>query len=107
MIKNALRKQHAKVAIWPLFFYTPLMKLELFYYKQCPFCARVLRKIDELDLRDHIEFKDTLENRDYAKLHYNNTKRSTVPCLYIDGKAMFESSDINVWLENNIKRIKE
>lgn len=83
------------------------MKLELYYYEQCPFCARVLRKIDELGLKEHIIFKNTLTNREHSNFHYEKTGRSTVPCLYIDDKPMFESHDIMIWLEKNINVIKE
>ncbi len=65
----------------------------------------VLRKIDELDLKEKIIFKNTLmepENREY---HLKNTGRSTVPCLYIDGKPLFESRDICEWLEVNVNKI--
>ncbi len=83
------------------------MKLELYYYIQCPFCLRVVRKIEELGLKDYIEHKDTLVHREHNDFHYHKTGRTTVPCLYIDGRPMFESSDINIWLEKNEKRIKE
>ena len=77
------------------------MKLELYYYEQCPFCARVLSKIDQLQARDAIAFKNTLENPEYRQEHLKATGRTTVPCLYIDGRPMFESEDIMKWLEEN------
>lgn len=76
------------------------MKLELYYFTQCPFCQKVLRKIDELGLKS-IVFKNTLENSDFANKLKADTGRGTVPCLYIDGKPMHESDDINDWLEKN------
>lgn len=83
------------------------MKLELYYFQQCPFCLRVLHKIDKLNLSEFIEFKDTLINRDHGDFHYNKTGRSTVPCLYIEGEPMFESTDIINWLDLNAQQIKE
>jgi glutaredoxin 3 len=80
--------------------------LELYFYEQCPFCVRVLRKIDDLDLKDHIQFKNTLEDPNHASSHQERTGRSTVPCLYIDNQAMFESLDIIEWLERNQEKIK-
>lgn len=77
------------------------MTLELYYYEQCPFCARVLAKIDQLGLRDSIIFKNTLENPEYRAKHVETTGRGTVPCLYIDGVPLFESADIMRWLEQN------
>lgn len=82
------------------------MKLELYYYDQCPFCVRVLMKIKELGLEEKIDFKNTLTNRDNADFHYTTTGRTTVPCLYIDDSPMFESNDINIWLQQNAKKIK-
>lgn len=82
------------------------MSLDLYYYEQCPFCYRVLVKIKELGLEDNITFKNTLEDPGNAKFHQEKTGRSTVPCLYIDGEPLFESSDILAWLEDNKDKIK-
>jgi glutaredoxin len=82
------------------------MKLELYYFTQCPFCQMVLRKIDSLELQDHIQFKNIHEDREAQKFHQEATGRSTTPCLYIDGKPMFESSDIVSWLDQNVQKIK-
>ena len=32
---------------------------------------------------------------------FSETGRRTTPCLFIDGKPMFESEDIIEWLKNN------
>lgn len=77
------------------------MKLELYYYQQCPFCVRVLNKIHELGLQEKIELKNTLEVPENHKFHIEKTGRSTVPCLYINDSPLFESQDINKWLEDN------
>ena len=77
------------------------MKLELYYYEQCPFCRIVLDKINQLGLTDKIIYKNTLENPTYRAEHISLTGRTTVPCLYIDNSPMFESMDINLWLEKN------
>lgn len=77
------------------------MKLELYYYDQCPFCMRVLRAIQELSLQDKIEFKNTLTVPQNRANHLKRTGRTTVPCLYIDEKPLFESADIIDWLKNN------
>ena len=81
------------------------MKLELYYYAQCPYCHMVLKKIESLDLNDKIELKNTLETPEHRKFHQDKTGRATVPCLYIDGQPMFESSDICDWLETHQKKI--
>ena len=69
---------------------------ELFYKPTCPFCGKVLNYRDghgiELPLRDissDPEARETLE-RAGGKVQ--------VPCLFIDGKAMYESDDIIAYL---------
>jgi len=66
----------------------------------------VVRKINSLDLAKFIVPKNTLTDRSNAEFHMKTTGRSTVPCLYIDDKPMFESSDICTWLEENKEKIK-
>lgn len=65
----------------------------------------VLRKITSLGLNDLITYKNTLENPEHREYHLKTTNRTTVPCLYIDDKALFESSDICDWLESNKEKI--
>lgn len=81
------------------------MKLELYYYEQCPFCQMVLRKIKDLNLSEKVSYKNTLEDPKNRDFHVKTTGRTTVPCLYIDSKPMFESRDICNWLEANQKNI--
>lgn len=81
------------------------MKLELYYYSQCPFCQKVLRQIEHLGLQDKIILKNTLEDPSNRVFHMNKTGRTTVPCLYIDDSPMFESQDICDWLESNQKKL--
>ena len=66
---------------------------------------RVLRKIDELGLEGKISFKNTLEVPANREFHIQKTGRTTVPCLYIEGEPLFESSDICQWLEENQSKI--
>ncbi len=75
------------------------MKLELFYYNQCPFCYRVVKIIDDLGLKDKINFRNVLENPQDRQYHMDKTGRTTVPCLYINDSPMFESADIIQWLK--------
>ena len=80
------------------------MNLELYYFIECPFCQRVLRKIDELGIQS-IVLKNTMENPEFAQKLLEDTGRRTVPCLYINGKPMHESDDINAWLVQNKEEI--
>ena len=83
------------------------MKLELYYYDQCPFCAMVVSKIKALDLESKIQFKNVLENPEFKKYHKETTGRNTVPCLYINDEPMFESMDIMAWLDKHQTDLKE
>lgn len=82
------------------------MKLELYYFDACPFCQLVLRKIDELGLKDSIVYKDIFADPANRDFHIKQTGRATTPCLYINDKPMFESADINQWLTENAQKIK-
>ena len=76
------------------------MKLELFKRDTCPYCVRVMRAIDEMGRTD-VEYRDIQtdpENR--ARLIEVGGKQQ-VPCLFIDGKPLYESSDIIAWLQAN------
>lgn len=75
--------------------------LVLYYYAVCPFCIRVMRAIDRLNL--NIELRDILMNRDYRDELIKQGGRSTVPCLRIshlndDDQWMYESRDIIAYL---------
>ncbi|PIP96777.1 MAG: glutaredoxin [Bdellovibrio sp. CG12_big_fil_rev_8_21_14_0_65_39_13] len=78
--------------------------LELYYYYSCPFCQIVLEVVKELNLQ--VELKDILANREDLNRLVRDTGRRTVPCLYIDGKPMFESRDIVKWLRDNKQNLK-
>ena len=76
------------------------MKLELYKMSTCPFCRKVMRAIDELGRTD-IEMHDIIESaEDKARLIRDGGKMQ-VPCLFIDGKPMYESDDIVAWLRAN------
>jgi len=76
------------------------LKLELYMMQTCPFCRRVLNYIEEsgrTDITLH-DINASAEDEDY--LVQNGGKRQ-VPCLFIDGKPMYESMDIIEWLKAN------
>lgn len=83
------------------------MNLDLYYFDQCPFCAMVVSKIKALELTSKINFKNVLENPEYKKFHKETTGKNTVPCLYINGKPMFESMDIMDWLDKNQTQLRD
>lgn len=81
------------------------MKLELYYTPYCPFCIRVLSSLKNLGIEDKLILKNTQSDSSCRDFHFKTTGRNTVPCLYIDNKPMFESSDIIDWLSNNKNKI--
>lgn len=75
------------------------MKLELYKFDGCPFCARVMGAIEELGAP--VEMHDIRQNKDdLARLMEVGGKKQ-VPCLFIDGKPLYESADIIAWLKSN------
>ena len=60
-----------------------------------------MRVIDQLELVGSIEYRDTRTDPKWRADLQQRTGRTQVPCLFIDGEAMFESADINDWLEQN------
>ncbi|MFZ4714762.1 MAG: glutaredoxin family protein [Bacteriovoracaceae bacterium] len=77
--------------------------LALYYFDECPYCQRVMKVIKDLHLK--IEMKNTKTDSANRDFHMKTTGMTQVPCLYIDGKPMFESSDIMNWLKDNEKNL--
>ena len=78
------------------------MKLELFYKESCPFCQKVMRFIDKHELRDKLEFLDIAKDESAKKRLVDEGGMNQVPCLFIDGKPMYESSDIIEYLKSEL-----
>lgn len=80
-------------------------KLELFKFDACPFCVRVMSTINDLNLK--VKMRDIQYDNESLNKLVSDTGRRTVPCLYIDGKPMFESADIIAWLEDNSDKLEK
>lgn len=78
------------------------MKLELFYKDSCPFCQKVFRFIDKHELRDKIELLDIAKDDSAKKRLVDEGGMNQVPCLFVDGKPMYESSDIIAFLKSEL-----
>lgn len=74
-------------------------KLDYYYFDSCPFCQRVSVVIDELKVK--VNYFDIMKDQEALEKLVADTGRRTVPCLYIDGSPMHESSDIIDWLRAN------
>ena len=74
------------------------MELKLYKKDACPFCKKVMQFIE----RNHIEgveYVDILEDPKNHEYLIENGGQDMVPCLFIDGKAMYESADIIQYLK--------
>lgn len=76
------------------------MDLKLYKFDSCPYCQKVYREI-EAQGRTDIEYRDILENEQYYHELMNVAGVDQVPCLFIDGKPLYESDDIVKWLKEH------
>ncbi len=76
------------------------MKLTLYHFESCRFCARVRAYIAEHHL--DVPMKDIELNPTYCDELIAIGGKTQVPCLVIDGKPLYESLDIIDWLKNNL-----
>jgi|GEM_PF-790944 len=71
-------------------------ELALYAYDSCGFCQRVFRTVGQLGIE--VELRNTMRDPKHRRDLVEATGRGTVPCLFIDGEPMHESSDIVAWL---------
>ena len=76
------------------------MKLELFKKDTCPYCQRVLGYIKDSGRTDII-FHDIVKSPEAADILVREGGKKQVPCLFIDGKPLYESLDIISWLKEH------
>ena len=74
--------------------------LVLYQFPSCPFCRRVLHYIQQRGL--DIPTRDTMMEPGAREDLIAIGGSSQVPCLVIDGKALYESMDIIAWLDQNV-----
>lgn len=68
----------------------------LYYRVTCPYCVKVLRFMESNNIT--MEMRDTTQSANRDELVRIGGK-AQVPCLFINGKAMYESSDIIAYLK--------
>jgi glutaredoxin len=74
--------------------------ITLLYYKpSCPFCKKVLSHLDTLGLS--IPLKNIAEDPKVREELLHLGGKAQVPCLFIDGKPLYESDDIIDWINEN------
>jgi len=72
----------------------------LMYHKLgCPYCKKVRDFMKEKGIT--IALKDINESIEIAEGLISIGGKRQVPCLVIDGKAMYESDEIIKWLNEN------
>ncbi len=76
-------------------------RLELYHYEGCSYCTRVRDYMKKNGIA--IPLKDIHANPAYREELIGIGGKAQVPCLVIDGKALYESLDIIEWLKRNWK----
>lgn len=74
-------------------------ELELFIRPTCPFCVRVTDFMKNRGIE--IPLRNISQDSDAAHTLISVGGKQQVPCLFIDGKPLYESSDIIAWLDAN------
>ncbi len=76
------------------------MKLELYKRNFCPYCAKVMAYLEQSGRTD-VEIFDVTKDEEARKRLEEVGGKSQVPCLFIDGKPLYESYEIIQWLRAN------
>ncbi len=74
--------------------------LKLYMFETCPFCRKVINEIEK-EGRSDIEFHDIKRDEEDRMTLIKVGGKEQVPCLFIDGKPLYESDDIIKWLRAN------
>ncbi len=75
------------------------MTLTLYHFQGCPYCARVRGFLSKENIS--VPMKDTHANPSFRDELVKIGGKAQVPCLVIDGKALYESSNIIEWFKKN------
>lgn len=71
--------------------------LELYIMPGCPFCRKVLSYMERRGI--DIPLRDITASPNDRSTLQNVGGKVQVPCLFIDGKPLYESDDIIAYLE--------
>ena len=74
--------------------------LQLYIRYTCPYCVRVLRYMDRAGIK--VPLHDITASEDDRLFLVREGGKQQVPCLFIDGVAMYESLDIIDWMEREL-----
>lgn len=76
-----------------------MTQLDLYYKPTCPFCVKVMQVIEQVNLE--ITMHDISEDHKDRETLLKVGGKGQVPCLFIDGKPMYESSHIIDYLKTS------
>ena len=76
------------------------MKYELYKKETCPYCRKVMQFIADSGRTD-IEMKDIATNEENRRRLVEVGGKQQVPCLFINGKPLYESGDIIEYLKEH------
>lgn len=71
--------------------------LSLYIRPTCPFCVKVLNHMERKGIE--IPLKNISQDPDAAATLIRVGGKQQVPCLFIDGEALYESGDIITWID--------
>ena len=70
-------------------------EVALFYRPTCPYCLKVLRFMEKNKMS--FPLKDVSASREVRETLQAMGGKTQVPCLIVDGDALYESNDIIQW----------
>ncbi|MCA9398194.1 MAG: glutathione S-transferase N-terminal domain-containing protein [Candidatus Omnitrophica bacterium] len=78
----------------------------MFYHRpSCPYCGKVRAYMQSENIA--VPERDISANPDYVQELINTGGKKQVPCLVIDGQALYESDDIIQWFKDNKHKLNE
>ncbi len=80
-----------------------MASLTLYYKDTCPYCQKVLRFMQQNNIS--LPLKSTQSDPNNRQELLKIGGKTQVPCLVIDGTALYESDDIIQWLKINWKTL--
>lgn len=73
------------------------LDLELYKKDNCPYCQRVYEALTRLGVR--VRMRDIRREPDAVETLVRVGGKRQVPCLFVDGKPLYESADIVRFLD--------
>ncbi len=77
-------------------------ELTLYHYMSCPYCQRVRAYLENSGIS--VAMKDIQRDPAARDALIQIGGKGQVPCLVIDGLALYESSDIIDWFTENLTK---